>query len=58
MDLNTKLIGTPEEPVYVMMLEAILPAGMAVEDAASLLETLKKELNVEICVRVVTPVEL
>ena len=30
-DLNTRLIGTKEEPVYVLMLEAILPAGMTVE---------------------------
>jgi glycine cleavage system transcriptional repressor len=57
-DLNTKLIGTPEKPVYVMMLEAVLPEGVAVEQVAELLEKLKKELNVEICVRSVTPVSL
>jgi glycine cleavage system transcriptional repressor len=57
-DLNTRLIGTPEEPVYVMMLEAILPAGMAVEDVEQLLENLKKELDVEIGVRAITPVAL
>ena len=55
-DLNTRLIGSSEEPVYVMMLEAVLPAGMAVEDAEKLLENLKKELNVEIGVRAITPV--
>ncbi len=57
-DLNTRLIGTVEEPVYVLMLEAILPAGMSVEDADRLLETIKKELNVEIGVRAITPVAL
>ena len=57
-DLNTKLIGTQEEPVYVLMLEALLPAGMGVEEIASVLEKLKKELNVEISVRVITPVSL
>jgi glycine cleavage system transcriptional repressor len=57
-DLNTRLIGTKEEPVYVMMLEAILPAGMAVGDVESLLENLKKELQVEIGVRAITPVAL
>ncbi len=57
-DLNTRLIGTKEEPVYVLMLEAILPAGMSVDDAARLLENLKKELNVEIGVRAITPVAL
>ena len=55
-DLNTRLIGTKEEPVYVLMLEAILPAGMTVEAAEALLENLKKELNVEIGVRAITPV--
>jgi glycine cleavage system transcriptional repressor len=57
-DLNTRLIGTPEEPVYVMMLEAILPNGMRVDDVTQLLENLKKELNVEIGVRAITPVAL
>lgn len=57
-DLNTRLIGTKEEPVYVLMLEAILPNGMTVEEAALLLDTLKKELNVEIAIRAITPVSL
>jgi glycine cleavage system transcriptional repressor len=57
-DLNTRLIGTREEPVYVLMLEAILPTGMTVEDAAALLDNLKKELNVEIAIRPITPVSL
>ena len=45
-DLNTKLIGSPSEPVYVLMLEAALPQGMSVEDATDLLANLKKELSV------------
>ena len=57
-DLNTRLIGTKEEPVYVMMLEAALPEGLTIEDAEGLLEKLKKELKVEISVRVITPVSL
>ncbi|MSN26989.1 MAG: amino acid-binding protein [Geobacter sp.] len=56
MDLNTKLIGTPEEPVYVMMLEIALPKGETPEGIEKLLGNLKKELNVEIGVRVVTQV--
>jgi glycine cleavage system transcriptional repressor len=55
-DLNTKLIGTPEEPVYVMMLEAAIPEGQTPEGLEGLLGDLKKELNVEIGVRIVTPV--
>jgi glycine cleavage system transcriptional repressor len=57
-DLNTRLIGTKEEPVYVLMLEAVLPDGLTVEAAESLLEKLKKELRVEIAVRAITPVSL
>jgi glycine cleavage system transcriptional repressor len=57
-DMNTKLIGTQEEPVYVLMLEAVLPEGIVVEDVSQLLENLKKELKVEIGVRSVTPVSL
>jgi len=57
-DLNTKLIGTPKEPIYVLMLEAVLPKGIEIEDISRLLENLKKELKVEIGVRSVTPVSL
>lgn len=57
-DLNTKLIGSEAEPVYVMMLEAALPEGQTPESLESLLENLKKELLVEIGVRVITPVAL
>lgn len=58
MDLNTKLIGTPEQPVYVMMLEAALPDGQTPESLEAMLANLKKELCVEISVRVITPVTL
>lgn len=57
-DLNTRLVGTKEEPVYVLMLEAILPAGMTVDSTSEMLESLRTELNVEIGVRSITPVSL
>lgn len=57
-DLNTRLIGTVEEPVYVLMLEATLPEGLTVEGTSELLENLRKELKVEITVRSITPVSL
>jgi glycine cleavage system transcriptional repressor len=57
-DLNTRLIGTREEPVYVLMLEAILPPDLTVEGATALLEPLSRELSVEIGVRAITPVSL
>ena len=57
-DMNTKLIGSSDAPVYVLMLEASLPEAMSVDDVTALLEKLKKELQVEIAVRVITPVSL
>ena len=57
-DLNTKLIGSEAEPVYVMMLEASLPQGQTPEGLEAMLADLKKELQVEIGVRVITPVSL
>ena len=55
-DLNTRLIGTKEEPVYVLMLEAILPPELTVESTSEMLEPLRRELSVEIGVRAITPV--
>lgn len=55
-DLNTKLVGTPQEPVYVMMLEACLPEGVLVEDVEAMLKEIGKEMKVEISVRSITPV--
>jgi glycine cleavage system transcriptional repressor len=57
-DLNTKLIGTVEEPVYVLMLEATLPGELTIDTVSGLLENLRKELKVEITVRSITPVAL
>ncbi|HWI40423.1 MAG TPA: ACT domain-containing protein [Verrucomicrobiae bacterium] len=57
-DLNTKLVGTEEAPVYVMILEAALPENIEVETVEQMLENLKKELQVDISVRSVTPVTL
>lgn len=57
-DLNTRLIGTTEAPVYVLMLEALLPTGMSVEEVAALLAPIREELQVEIGVRAITPVSL
>jgi glycine cleavage system transcriptional repressor len=58
MDLQTKLAGSDDAPVYVMLLEAALPDGLTPEKVEQLLNGLKQELQVEIGVRIVTPVEL
>jgi glycine cleavage system transcriptional repressor len=57
-DLNTKLVGSDERPVYVMMLEAILPEGMESDEVDLIMDDIKTELNVDISVRTITPVEL
>lgn len=58
LDLNTKLVGSDEEPVYVMLLEATLPDAITPDDVEQLLANLRAELQVEIGIRIVTPVEL
>ncbi len=57
-DLNTKLVGSPESPVYVMLIEAILPPGMTIEELDDVMAELKGKLQVDISVRDITPVEL
>lgn len=57
-DLNTKLIGDPDKPVYVMMLEALLPEGIEIEDVTDWMDALKKDLQVDISVRSLTAMEL
>ena len=58
IDLNTKLIGSKERPVYVMICETVLPAEMDVYTLEEILDKLKQQLQVDISVRTVTPVEL
>jgi glycine cleavage system transcriptional repressor len=57
-DLNTKLIGSDEQPVYVMMLEATLPEGMEPDEMKTIMDAIKDEMKVDISVRAITPVEL
>jgi len=57
-DLNTKLVGSEARPVYVMMLEAVLPVSIDEAELTRVLMTLQGELKVDITVRSITPVEL
>ncbi len=57
-DLNTKLVGSSQKPVYVMMIEAVLPMEMEPEALSEIMKGLKDELHVDISVRSITPVEL
>jgi glycine cleavage system transcriptional repressor len=56
-DLNTKLIGSESRPVYVMILEAILPPQLSLDDLTTIMKGLQAELQVDISVRSITPVE-
>lgn len=57
-DLNTKLVGSEQRPVYVLILEAILPPGISEQDVNRLMEPLRTELQVDISVRTIPTVEL
>jgi glycine cleavage system transcriptional repressor len=57
-DLNSKLVGSEARPVYVMMLEAVLPEGVEEEEIKRVMKELQGELKVDITVRSITPVEL
>ncbi len=57
-DLNTKLVGSEERPVYVMVIEATLPEGVEEEDVNAWLEPIRDELQIDITVRTIPTVEL
>lgn len=57
-DLNTKLVGTEERPVYVMVIEAALPEGVGEDDVDNWLAPIRDELQVDISVRIIPTVEL
>ena len=57
-DLNTKLVGTEERPVYVMVLEATFPEGVGEDDVDGWLAPIRDELQVDISVRTIPTVEL
>ena len=57
-DLNTKLVGDKQKPVYVMMLEAMLPEGSEIEDLENWMKQLKQQLQVDISVRSLATMEL
>ncbi len=57
-DLNTKLVGSEQRPVYVMILEAILPAGVSEQEVDVWMTPLREQLQVDINVRTIPQVEL
>ncbi len=57
-DLNTKLVGSEQRPVYVMILEAALPEGIEETDVDAWLAPVRDELQIDITVRTIPTVEL
>ena len=57
-DLNTKLVGSDERPVYVMVIEAVLPENVEEEDVDGWLTPIRDDLQVDITVRTIPTVEL
>jgi glycine cleavage system transcriptional repressor len=57
-DLNTKLVGTEQRPVYVMIIEAILPETTSEQDVNGWMTPLREQLQVDISVRTIPQVEL
>jgi glycine cleavage system transcriptional repressor len=51
-DLATRVIGQPDEPVYAMVLEVTLPAGLPLASLRDGLADLAAELGVEASIRV------
>lgn len=57
-DLNTKLVGSSERPVYVLMLEATLPEDVSEAEVDAWMTPLREELQVDISVRTIPTAEL
>lgn len=57
-DLNTKLVGSQDNPVYVLILEASLPGDVTEDDIDTWMAPLREELQVDISVRTIPSAEL
>jgi glycine cleavage system transcriptional repressor len=57
-DLNTRVIGSPDRPVYVMVLEIHMPSGTQPDVFQTALERLKPTLGVDITLQPIESVQL
>ena len=57
-DMNTRVIGATDQPVYVMILEFHLPEGSQPEPLQQALDRLKPTLGVDLTVRPIETVRL
>ncbi|MCU1459903.1 MAG: putative amino acid-binding protein [Actinomycetia bacterium] len=49
-DLETRVVGAPEAPVYTMMLEVSLPVDVVLDDLRAELEARAEELGVDVSI--------
>lgn len=57
-DFTTQLVGSEKRPVYVFICECALPPEVSQEDLEGCLHQLRQELEVDITLQGITPVEL
>jgi glycine cleavage system transcriptional repressor len=57
-DVNTRVVGAAERPVYIMILEIQLTPGSAMEPLQQALEQLKPSLGVDLTLRALEQVRL
>lgn len=57
-DMNTRVIGTADRPVYIMILEVQMPAGSQPEALGKALDRLKPSLGVDLTFRPLEQVRL
>jgi glycine cleavage system transcriptional repressor len=57
-DMNTRVIGAADRPVYIMILEVQMPAGSRPEALGQALELLKPSLGVDVTFRPLEQVRL
>ena len=50
-DLNTRLVGEPDQPIYALIMELALPADLEAEALAGALEALADEQGVDVAMR-------
>jgi len=57
-DMNTRVIGGPERPVYIMLLEVLLSGGQGPQSLESALTELKTSLDVDVTFRALESLRL
>jgi glycine cleavage system transcriptional repressor len=58
IDLNTKMVGLENRPVYIGIFETVLPKNITIENMEEVFNKIKKDLQLDITMRMITPVEL